>query len=83
MMASRRDFLKGMGALVVSLSPALKAAAQGAQEGQFGTHASHIDPDKLDSWIAVNADKAKKLPVLNETGDAYAGAEERKKQLGF
>ena len=26
------------------------------KEGQFGTHASHIDPDKLDSWIAVNAD---------------------------
>jgi nicotinate dehydrogenase subunit B len=56
MMASRRDFLKGMGALIVSLSPALKAAAQGAQEGQFGTHVSHIDPDKLDSWISVNAD---------------------------
>src|ERR1700704_6387405 len=56
MTASRRDFLKGMGALVVSLSPALKAAAQLTQEGQFGTHASHIDPDKLDSWIAVNAD---------------------------
>src|SRR3984885_390291 len=56
MMPSRRDFLKGMGALVVSLSPALKAAAQGPQEGQFGTHASHVDPDKLDSWIAVNAD---------------------------
>jgi CO/xanthine dehydrogenase Mo-binding subunit len=52
-MASRRDFLKGVGALVVSLSPALRAVAQ---EGQFGTHASHIDPDKLDSWIAVNAD---------------------------
>jgi nicotinate dehydrogenase subunit B len=56
MMASRRDFLKGVGALVVSLSPALKAVAEVAQEGQFGTHASHIDPDKLDSWIAVNAD---------------------------
>ena len=56
MMVSRRDFLKGMGALVVSLSPALKAAVQGTQERQFGTHASHIDPDKLDSWIAVNAD---------------------------
>jgi len=53
MMASRRDFLKGVGTLVVSLSPALRAVAQ---EGQFGTHASHIDPDKLDSWIAVNTD---------------------------
>src|SRR6267378_2379498 len=56
MMASRRDFLKGVGALVVSLSPTLKAVAEVAQEGQFGTHGSHIDPDKLDSWIAVNAD---------------------------
>lgn len=56
MTASRRDFLKGVGALIVGLSPALEAIAQVAQEGQFGTHASHIDPDKLDSWIAVNAD---------------------------
>jgi CO/xanthine dehydrogenase Mo-binding subunit len=56
MMASRRDFLKGVGALVVGLSSALEAVAEVAQEGQFGTHASHIDPDKLDSWIAVNAD---------------------------
>src|ERR1700742_2924868 len=56
MMASRRDFLKGAGTLVVSLSPALNAIALAGQEGQFGTHASHIDPDKLDSWIAVNAD---------------------------
>ena len=23
---------------------------------QFETHASHIDPEKLDSWLAVNAD---------------------------
>ena len=56
MIASRRNFLKGVGALVVSLNPALSAFTEAAQEGQFGTHASHIDPDKLDSWIAVNAD---------------------------
>src|ERR1700745_3151064 len=56
MRVSRRDFLKGAGALVVGLSPTLKTVAQAAQEGQFGTHRSHIDPDKLDSWIAVNAD---------------------------
>ena len=56
MRASRRDFLKSAGALVVGLSPTLRAVAQPAQEGQFGTHASHIDPDKLDSWIAVNSD---------------------------
>jgi nicotinate dehydrogenase subunit B len=56
MMATRRDFLKSAGTLIVSLSPTIKAAARVAQEGQFGTHASHIDPDRLDSWIAVNAD---------------------------
>jgi nicotinate dehydrogenase subunit B len=64
MRATRRDFLKSAGALVVGLSPALKAVAQAAQEGQFGTHASHIDPDKLDSWIAVNS---------NGTVTAYTG----------
>lgn len=53
MTASRREFLKGVGALIVSLGPLPQMAAQ---QGQFGTHASHIDPDKLDSWIAVNAD---------------------------
>jgi len=25
-------------------------------QGQFDTHASHIDPKKLDSWLAVGAD---------------------------
>ncbi len=58
---SRRHFLQCTGALVVSFSassllepftPALFANAQ----GPFATHASHIDPTKLDSWIAVAAD---------------------------
>jgi ferredoxin len=40
-------------------------------------------PDAQRDWIAVNSERAKKLPVINETGDAYPGAEERKKQLGF
>ena len=40
-------------------------------------------PDAQREWIAVNADKAKKLPVINETGEAFPGAEERKKSLGF
>ena len=40
-------------------------------------------PDELREWVTVNAEKAKKLPVINETGEAFAGAEERKKQLGF
>jgi nicotinate dehydrogenase subunit B len=53
MTASRREFLKGAGALIVGLSSNFQAFAQ---EGQFGTHRSHVDPDKLDSWIAVNSD---------------------------
>jgi nicotinate dehydrogenase subunit B len=47
-MPSRRDFLKTGGALIVSF----RSAAQ----GPFDTHASHIDPKQLDSWLAVNAD---------------------------
>ena len=53
MTASRRVFLKGAGALIVGLSSDFQAFAQ---ERQFGTHRSHVDPDKLDSWIAVNSD---------------------------
>jgi CO/xanthine dehydrogenase Mo-binding subunit len=54
--ASRREFLKGAGALIVSLGPLSTSMGQEAQPGQFGTHASHIDPNMVDSWIAVNAD---------------------------
>ena len=50
-MTTRREFFKGVGALVVSYSTRPSLA-----QGQFGTHASHVDPAKLDSWIAVNAD---------------------------
>src|SRR5215831_4786043 len=55
MSVSRRDFLKGSGALVVSFSAARGTPLAFAQ-GPFDTHASHIDPSKLDSWIAVAAD---------------------------
>jgi nicotinate dehydrogenase subunit B len=53
---SRRDFLTRSGALVVSFSiaPLLEPLASG--QGRFDTHLSHIDPAKLDSWIAVGAD---------------------------
>src|ERR1044071_6099134 len=55
-MASRRDFLKGSGALVIAFSSAsLFEPLLGAQ-GPFATHSSHIDPKQLDSWLAVNAD---------------------------
>jgi len=53
---SRRDFLCTSGALVVSFitSPLLERPASG--QGPFATHPSHVDPAKLDSWIAVGAD---------------------------
>jgi ferredoxin len=40
-------------------------------------------PEDQHDWIAVNAEKSKKLPVINTTAGAYPGAEDRKKQLGF
>lgn len=53
---SRRDFLKTSGALVVSFSFAPLVRPLAAMQGPFDTHASHIDPKKLDSWIAVSSD---------------------------
>ncbi len=53
-MRSRRDFLKS-GALMVSFSASFTPSPMSAQ-GPFDTHASHIDPKKLDSWLAVGAD---------------------------
>jgi nicotinate dehydrogenase subunit B len=53
---SRREFLTRSGVLVVtfSMAPLLEPMASG--QGQFDTHMSHIDPTRLDSWIAVGAD---------------------------
>jgi CO/xanthine dehydrogenase Mo-binding subunit len=56
MSVSRRDFLKTSGALIVSFSTASLAEPLAFVQGPFDTHASHIDPGKLDSWIAVSAD---------------------------
>jgi nicotinate dehydrogenase subunit B len=50
-MTTRRDFLKGAGALIVSYGTVPTLA-----QGPFATHASHVDPTQLDSWIAVHAD---------------------------
>ncbi|MGH9683292.1 MAG: molybdopterin cofactor-binding domain-containing protein [Candidatus Acidiferrales bacterium] len=52
---SRRDFLKSSGALIVSFSMAPLLEPRSVQ-GQFGTRVSHIDPARLDSWLAVGAD---------------------------
>lgn len=56
MSISRRDFLKTSGALIVSFSSASFTRPLAFAQGQFDTHPSHIDPKKLDSWIAVSAD---------------------------
>lgn len=59
MTSSRRDFLKGCGALFVcfSATPLVgPASAADTGQGPFETHASHIDPTRLDSWLAVGSD---------------------------
>jgi ferredoxin len=40
-------------------------------------------PADKQAWIALNAEKAKGLPVVNEKGDPLPTAEARKKELGF
>lgn len=40
-------------------------------------------PDGMQEYKGINAEKAKGLPVVNEKGAALAGAEDRKKELGF
>jgi nicotinate dehydrogenase subunit B len=53
---SRRDFVKTSGALVVCFSAAELLHPFAKAQGPFDTHPSHIDPDKLDSWLAVASD---------------------------
>jgi nicotinate dehydrogenase subunit B len=52
---SRRDFLRTSGVLVVSFGAAAVLPGVAAQ-GPFDTRPSHIDPQRLDSWIAIAAD---------------------------
>lgn len=53
---SRRDFLKASGALVVSFSAASVMEPFATAQGPFDTHPSHVNPEKLDSWLAVASD---------------------------
>ncbi len=55
-MPTRRDFLRSCGALVVSFCGTGIAGQLARAQGEFGTHPSHIDPESLDSWIAVASD---------------------------
>ena len=51
---SRRDFLKGSGALIVSFSAARFAGA--LAPGLAVAQGSPVPGDQLDSWIAIRAD---------------------------
>ncbi|HEV3480790.1 MAG TPA: molybdopterin cofactor-binding domain-containing protein, partial [Candidatus Acidoferrales bacterium] len=53
---SRREFLKASGALVVSFSAASVMEPFATAQGPFDTHPSHVNPEKLDSWLAVASD---------------------------
>jgi CO/xanthine dehydrogenase Mo-binding subunit len=52
MSPSRRNFLKGCGALIVSFGTTPLAPAQRRSR----SHSAAIDETKLDSWLAINAD---------------------------
>jgi len=56
MTQSRREFLKNCGVLIVSFSAGSLSVLSAQGQGPFGTHPSHIDPEKLDSWLAVGGD---------------------------
>lgn len=53
---SRRQFIKASGALVVCFTTARFIEPFALGQGPFDTHQSHIDPKKLDSWLAVGSD---------------------------
>ncbi len=56
---SRRDLLRGSGAIIVAfnlLEPASRLFAQGAQGGTPISNAGGLPPDQLDSWIAIAQD---------------------------
>jgi hypothetical protein len=53
---SRRDVLKGTGALIVGFSAMHITAPLGVAQGPFDTRASHVDPRQLDAWLAIAAD---------------------------
>ena len=56
MSLSRRDFLTSSGALIVSFGATSMGGPFAIAQGPFDTHRSHIDPAKLDSWLAIAAD---------------------------
>jgi CO/xanthine dehydrogenase Mo-binding subunit len=53
---SRREVLKGTGALIVGVSATHITASLGVAQGPFETRISHVDPQQLDAWLAIAAD---------------------------
>jgi nicotinate dehydrogenase subunit B len=53
---SRREVLKGTGALIVGVSATHMTASLGVAQGPFETRVSHVDPQQLDAWLAIAAD---------------------------
>jgi CO/xanthine dehydrogenase Mo-binding subunit len=53
---SRREFLQAAGVLIVSYSSASILEPLAFGQGPFDTRASHVNPQQLDSWIAIAAD---------------------------
>jgi nicotinate dehydrogenase subunit B len=69
-MDTRRNFLKGSGALIVTFTIGTPLTEQPLSgQGAFDTHASHIDPKKLNSWLAIRADGS----VMAHTGKCDFG----------
>lgn len=56
MILSRRDFLRSSGSLIVGFSATSVLPGSMGAQGPFATHPSHIDPNRIGSWLAVNAD---------------------------
>jgi len=40
-------------------------------------------PKRYETWLAINADKSRHLPVVNQKEEPLPGAEERKREMGF
>lgn len=58
----------------------------GACEPQCPVHAIHEDrqvPSAKKEWIQINADRAEGLPVIRQKEPALAGADAKKKTLGY
>jgi nicotinate dehydrogenase subunit B len=56
MIQSRREFLKSSGSLIVGFSATSVLPGSMSAQGPFATHPSHIDPNRIGSWLAVDAD---------------------------